>query len=395
MANFCAICGTPLDETYGLCPNCDYEQLYGNTDYSGYCSICGAELDAATGLCPYCSDYNHTAQQPYVQEQYAQQYPQEQYAQQYPQGQYIQQPYVEDPQPPKEINEGGESKALTVLVTVLLSISLFITSLFAITIYSFRNAVKEDKADILFNNIEISKTLKESDLIRDDALDEFYDYLSDRYYIDMSNSDLDDLLNRADIQSFASEKVSGFFEDFYSGEDAEISITKKEVIRLLEKNRRYIRTEYDVNLTDSELEKIADWIFKEKELVLMESENLKYDSPAFYYLLNVGFSYVLMGVFILLSLLIIFCMVRNSLSQAACGVGVILIVFGSFFSIIALLAGVLCPIWQAICNGSVVGIVLGNILASNALFSILLLLSGVAILVLRALILKWRLKKQI
>ena len=372
MANFCGKCGTGLDTATGLCPNCDREQLNAMatenvvTSTSNFCPYCGSTINQQTGMCPNpnCSNGGTDA---FVAS--------------------VPQDTVESK--PKK----NKPTALTTIITILLSICLFITSLFAIVIYDVRNAVKDDNVESLLDNIQATDLLDNTKFATNNDLDRFYNNMSSKYGIEMADHQLNNFIDRSTVKEFIADKVADFCEDFFD-DDAELKITKREVVNLLQRNSSVIKDEFGVYLMDSEIQEIADWIFNEDELVIISSTTLKDSSPALYYILTIGFSYVTMAVFIILSALIIFFMIKNSLSQAACGIGIDFIIWGGLSGLVAMLAAWITPLWETICGDSFIGMIAGNFMAVNALISVILLVLGVALLVTRGLIIKHRAKKQ-
>ena len=94
-----------------------------------------------------------------------------------------------------------------------------------------------------------------------------------------------------------------------------------------------------------------------------------------------------------MSVLILIFMIRNSLSQTACGIGIDFIIFGGLTGLAAAFAAWITPLWEAICGNSVVGTVIGNFLTANAVVSIVLFLLGIVLLVSRCLAVKHYMKK--
>ncbi len=374
MANFCGKCGTGLDTATGLCPNCDREQLDAMVtqnvapNTSNFCLYCGSSIDKQTGLCPNpnCSSNNNGA------DAYIASAPQE----------------TVESKPKK-----SKPTALTTVITILLSICLFITSFFAIVIFDVRNAVKEDNVEKLLDNIQATDLLDSTKSATNSDLDRFYNNMSSKHGIEMADHQLNNFVNRSTVKEFIADKIGDFCEDFFEDE-AELKITKREVVNLLQRNSTVIKDEFGVYLMDSELQEIADWIFNEDELVIIDTATLKNSTPALYYILTIGFSYVTMAVFIILSALIIFFMIKNSFSQAVCGVGIDFIIFGGLTGLVAMLAAWITPLWETICADSFIGMIIGNFMAVNALISVILLVLGIAMLVIRGLIIKHRANKQ-
>ncbi len=359
MANFCGKCGTALDNATGFCPNCDREKFNVVTNTSNFCSKCGSTIDKQTGLCPNCDNFGTDSYQESV-----------------PKTETLKE------QKPKK------SKAVTTLITVILSICLFLTSAFAITIYSVRNAVKEDNAEKLFENVNVLVLLENSN-----DLERFYTHMSSLHNIQLTDQKLERFIDKSTIKPYVAEKISDFAEDFFE-DYAELKFSKREIANLLQRNSSVINDEFGVYLMDYEIESIAEWIIGEDEVVVINISDFKSDNSALYFVISIAISYITMAIFIVLSALIIFFMIRNNLSQAVCGISINLIVFGGLTSIISLLAALITPLWQTICGDSIIGMVIGNIISVNALLGIIFLILGVSALVIRKLVIKNRIQKQ-
>ena len=373
MANFCGKCGTGLDKETGLCPNCDREQLNAMATQnvvasaSNFCPHCGSTMDKQTGQCsnPNCSNGATNA---FVGT--------------------VSQSSVENK--PKK----NKSKAWTTFVTSFLSVCLFITLFLAIVIFDVRNIVQEDNIEILLDNIQTTDLLSSTQAATDGDLERFYSTLSSKYGIEMEDEQLDDFIDDSTIKEFVADKISEFCGDYFKDE-AELKITKKEVVNLIESNSGIIEDEFGVYLMDSEIEEIADWIMgrDERTMVIVSSTTLKDSAPALYYTSTIAFSYITMAVFIVLSALIIFLMIRNSFSQAVCGIGVDFIVLGCLFGLIAILMTCI-TYFSTTYADLLVGMFVGNFMVVYALISVILLVLGVIMLVIRRLVIKHHAKKE-
>ena len=187
-----------------------------------------------------------------------------------------------------------------------------------------------------------------------------------------------------------------FTDDFFKG-DAELVITKEEMIDLVRDNADLLEEEipngYDRDLNYEDYERIANWLFNEDELVLISTDNLKDSAPTLYRTATIGLSYVALAFFLLLSALIIFVMCRNSLSQAAIGGGVVFLLLGGLTAVAAALVAWIPGLWKDIAGGNLILSVVGSVLATNGwIFGILLFL-GISMLVTRTIVKHMKSKK--
>lgn len=334
MANFCGKCGSATDRATGLCPICDRDRL--NAIRNSTPATTDTPISSASAE------------------------------------------KVESK--PKK----GKTKATTILITILLSICLFITSFFAIIILEVRSTFDEDKIEGLLDNVQATRLLDNVGTTSNNALIRFYNILKRNHGIEMTDFHLNNFIEKSTIKKFFAEKLADFFENFYEDE-GELKITYREISSLLKRNSKIINEEFDILLYDNELEIIADWIFEDTEIIITDSKTLKSESPLIYYGLHIGFSYITMTVFFLLSILIIFFMIKNNASQSGCSISIVFIVLGAPLTLIATLAACFPTLWNNVCSNSLVGILAGNFAAVNALISFAVLALGILVLVIHRL----------
>lgn len=326
---------------------------------ANFCGKCGTALDANTGLCPNCDRKQS-------------------------EGIATENAAVSKPK--------NKSKTLTTIFTILLSVCLFITSLLSIVIYDVRNAVKEDNLKKMLDDVQAVDVIDDTGMVSDSDLERFYELLDKKYDIEMSDRELDSFIDDSTIKPFIADKIADFCEEFFEG-DAELKIRKSEIVRLIEKNRDVIGDEFGVYLWEEDIYDIAEWITPLDEVVLVDSTYLEDNIPAVYYISNIGLSYVTMTVLLVLSALIIFFMIKNSWSQALCGVGIDFVIIGGLFGLVAMFAVWITPLWNLMWGNSLISALVGEFMAINAVAGIVLLVLGIVMLVLRGLIKKYLVKK--
>lgn len=443
MANFCSKCGTAIDKDTGLCPNCDAQKLNILKNTPKFCRYCGSAMDMTTGLCPECSkkeppvaetpeaaepevtvtesaepeiaqeepvapetdftepqaevDVSVEAQatvatavaeeptEPETQDtvtlnQFAE--PAAPVTPVYEQPAPIEYEPAEQEEPPQK----KKGKASTVVATVLLSICFFITAVLSLAIFDVRNSVSDDNAEDLLEDVKFSSVINASKSETKNNAEKFYGYLEEALGVSISDSDMNKFVDKSTMTDFASDKIADFFDDFFE-DDAEIEITYHEFYNLLEENSDLIYDEFGVYPDDEMLYQVTDWMFEGERMEILDSADMENDSPALYHLLHIGLSYVLMGILLTLCLMFAALMIWNSWSQALCGVGINFIILGSVTGICAILSAWLSPLWSAICGGSAIGTVIGNVFSINGGLSLALFVGGIALLVIRKLIL--------
>ena len=349
---------------------------------SKFCRYCGAELNVNSSFCTKCgTSQNEVSQR-------------------------VSEPAITNRFKP----EKKKSPVLVNLIVVILSICFFITSAMAVAIYEVRQLSSADKAEKLLDNVQILdlfENLSESNRV---DLDRFNSYLNEDFGIDITDKKLNNFVNNSTVKNFAANKISKFIEDLFNG-DANLTITKQEVIALLQENADAIYAEFGKRLDSDYLENytgynfdiedllnmrndfldIADWIFDDSDYIeVITSDDIENDFSALYYLMKIGLSYYTMVFFILLSAIIIFFMIRKGLTKALCGIGIVFVTLSVSTGIIALISS-----WiPSLLNGSIEGIIIGDILFENILLNGILLALGIALLIVRKLTVKYRAEKQ-
>ncbi len=333
MDKFCGKCGSAIDTMTGLCPNCDREKLNSTVGNSNLNTVV------------------NTVATPTFQK-------------------------VAVNVPKKKHNVAKS------FLMVALSICLFFTSLFSVIIFDARNTF--DNTDKLLDNIDATDFLDSAGLASDYKINEFYAFLLERFGFEISDRRLDNFINRSEFKEFFADEIEDFVEDMFEGR-AKLVITKKELVELIEDNNDIIEEEFGRQLNYGEVLRVADWVFEGDELKIIDSKTLKNDAPVAYYTLTVGFSYTTLIILGLLSAIIIFVLIKMSLSKSLISLGVVFMILGFFGSLLVLIAS---PICEAIGAEKVICTVVGNLFALNLAPSIVLLVLGIALLVVRKYVLK-------
>lgn len=344
MANFCGKCGSPVDPNTGLCPVCNPGPAAGSNATQNFTAATAVTPDTAGKKG---KDKNKRAKQ---------------------------------------------TSVLTVAITVLLSICLFFTSLLAFTVFTVRNSVKKDNLQKISEDISYTEAF--SAFGAESSLDRFYDYVDEKFGVSIADRDIDRIVRKTSINRFVVNKLSKFCEDFFD-DGGRIVLKKDELREQLYKNSDYIEdqtgldlNEYDYRGDERVGDKIADWIINDDSVTLVKDGAIQDESPALYYIIKLGLSYINFAILLLLSALIIFGLIRNSYSQGLCGSGVVFIILGGTFTVSGLLS-MIGSLWETIVGGSFFGVLVGRILQVNIIVSLIILLAGILMLVIRFLIKKF------
>ncbi len=393
MASFCGRCGSGLDPASGLCPNCDREQLAAQMQAqenlsAAFCGNCGGSVDPQTGNCPNCGnggfqpvENNYYGENGGYQQADNTYYGENSGFQQADNAYYGEnsgfQPMNTAPavvqKPAKKASVG------TTIVTVLLAFVLVITSLVWTTIFQIRGTIDEDNIEDLLDQVQVSDLLNEIDLISSSERRDFYNYLDQTYGIQVSDRKIDDFIERTSIKEFLSEKISDCCDDVFEDEVLDVTFSRKDVRDLLIDNRDVIYDEFGVYLDDYQLIDIAGQIMVEERVVA--TIDLQEQLPdGLYDLVYVGLSYTTMLIFLVISLLVVFLMLKNDLSQGLCTAGTVFLVLGGLACLVALLASWLTPQWADLWGSELIGKLLGSILLEGVWINLIMAIIGAGML---------------
>lgn len=358
-----------------------------------FCGKCGARIDQETGLCPQCESEKTTCIEGIVDEKCddvtCQGVLEKELA--------VEETNEKTPEDVPPHHPKKRYSVITVILTVLLSVCLFFTLLCSVIIYDVRYSTKSDGIEKILENVNATDLMESVNFDFDEDAEKFYESLDKVYGIDISESQLDKFINKSTIKEFIAEELSYFCGDLLAGRNAELNISKRDVERLLQKNSTLIRDEFDVRLSNSDIEEITEWIFdsEDSKFVIATSADIKNNSSTLYNTVTMLFSVGSLIVFLVLSAIFIALMIKNSLSQAVLGTGIDLIFLGGLLSLISMLSSWITPLWNLICGNSFFGIVLGNFITANVLLSIVLLVLGIALLIIRHFVVKKFSKKEL
>ena len=397
MANFCTKCGSALEPATGLCPKCDSRKLDDASDNANLCVYCGGKISPTTGMCtnPLCNYHGtevYTQQTstpvevPAVEEQAAETKSTK------AKKEKKQKPVKEKKQKPvkekEETTKKRRNKVVVTILSILLSLCLFVTLLSAVVIYDIRNSVKEKSLLKMLDGVEIDldEILDEFGMDDNVKLENFYTYLYNNFGADVSNRKLSKLIDKSNLKEYVAGIAGDFFEDFFDGTGA-IEISRDDARKLIRKNSSVIESTCDIYLNDSLIDEVVNKIFgANEELMLVSTEAIREEAPALYTAASIGLSYGVLAVLLLLSALIIFAMFMNSLTQGAGFVGVVSMIIGAPFALGWAVSTLVPNLWSIACGNAIVGALIGNFMKVNGVVGLVLVGLGIALLILRAIL---------
>lgn len=268
---------------------------------------------------------------------------------------------------------------------IVLAVCLFITSIAAMLIGEVRTTISnKDSLESMIEDVEIIELALETELVSPKKLDKFYDDMYRRFELDIDDESLDKFIDKSTVKEFFAKKVARFADEAFEDDDAELEVTIGEVMDLLEDNNDDIKKQFGKKLTPGGIMDVADWIVDEEKEVLISLDDLDDEEQVAYNVATIGLSYITMVVFIALTALIIFFMMRISVSAGTCGVGMVFTIIGALAAIVAPILG------KFVLDSTLVGALVGGFAMANIIVNAIILVVGVVLLVTRAVVLKIR-----
>ena len=416
MAKFCSRCGSLNDEGTGLCPSCDSEQLaalQAPQRQINFCRVCGTPIDQETGSCPNCTKPVETApaaQEPIVAEEPAvaeetvvpetpavEDTVADEAVVEQPVAVAVQEaptvqpePIVEAPVIPVKYAK-KRSGAGKVILTIFLSLLLFITSLLSVAVICVRHTTSEGAVLSMLEDVDYTEMLNsiytETDFVEheSEALS-FTDYLSDYFEenhgVTVSDKQIEAFIEDSTVMDFFAEKVSAYVSDLYNGTE-EFKITMREVRALLHDNADILEEHFDVQISDESVEELADWLVDEELLEEISTSVVKDENSAVFYALNIGFSYLTLAILLGLVLLCLVGMGLNDLSKGAMGAGIVFVIIGGILTALTLVVAGLPVLLGSVIGESLISALILKVLFANLWIFASVLGLGVLILVVR------------
>ncbi len=283
----------------------------------------------------------------------------------------------------KSASAGKQSKpkALTVVLTVFLTLVLFIVSVAAVSVYSVRSTLNEHGMEAVFQQIDVVDVMKQLDSDTESNIDILCEEFNEEFNADITKEDIESFISKSTVKDFAADKISAFCEDVLKNEkNAELTVSQKEIYDLLRENSELIDKEFDVKLDKETLKDISGWFFEETELKIINAEELKDESAGLIDAATVVFSYVTMIILIVVGVILIGLMMINSFPQALLGAGINFAVIGGVTGLAALL-----KIWLPLSVfETAVGEFIGSVFVINAPLSIVCLALGTVLITVAA-----------
>lgn len=352
----CEMCGIEFDETVGVCPNCNNSAIKKVT------------VDEANVQQPVVQNY-FIGQQPNLEGQW-QNNPQVLY--QMPPQQPMQVPNIAKSSIKKEGSKG---------LALFLSVLLFFTSFFACFSFCVRNAFSESAFEEV---IEKNEDVFVSVLCNDRTADR----MRLKYDIVLNERTAREFFDQSSVKEYFAEKYSDYFSGIL-GKGKEVYIARYEIEDLIRENSDVIRNVFHVSLSNSEIAEIAEEYVEEEYVYFGDSRDLvyklKYHLGGIYTFFKLFFSNIVFCLFIVLSGIIIFFMIKNAPSRAATGIGVDLIVLGSLYLLVFTVIKMLMAFISVDARVMVgfIGVIVNSALITSLPVAIFFIIGGAAIFIIR------------
>lgn len=177
-------------------------------------------------------------------------------------------------------------------------------------------------------------------------------------------SEIDRLIDSADIKGFAAGRLASYLADLYSGASG-TAFEADDISGLMEENSELIndqltemveelfgsRSGVDIKLTRGNRNSLAKQLIGLMEDTgvydYLDTDTVKEETPVVYYGLRYGLSYIAGGVFLVLAILIFICLVKTLKSglRATNRAGIVLIILGGALTLLALFPKLFGDLW--------------------------------------------------
>ncbi len=377
-SKFCTACGSTKNEE-GQCPNCDAVKEEPIQAPSKFCTVCGSPKNEA-GVCPNCSK-NTAAPE-------ASEKPKKAKAKK----------AEKAPKPPKapkaKKSSGKKPVGVTVFLTVLLSIFLFILLLASSAVFTVRYITLPQNIEKIIDTVDIEDAINELVTFKDskgkkiDFAEYIAAYAKNELDVKIKESKVDDLLKTPLVTSFISEQADKYIDALLSGGNA--AIERDDVEDFLKDNGELINKKLGIELEDEDFEAIAEKIITDKTEKQLQLSNIKKEMKDLSFIFisaQIGFSYITLASLILLSALLIFLMFLNKPSQAVLSMGIIFIIIGFIYGAGGLVSMLIPEILEAIIIFEFIENIISFVTSFILILAAILFGSGVVLLIIRAIVL--------
>lgn len=188
-------------------------------------------------------------------------------------------------------------RVLLGIVSVLLCIALFATAIVAMVIADVQVLTNKDNLQTFISQILFATPKKSAPVIlrqgvgiggvrldepeagltdtQQMIVDYVYDMLEEQFGEEMpiTEEKVEKLLEQSTVPEFLSEKMASIVSDIYTGK-VTTTITKEEVLTLMEENKELIEDTFGVEITQEQMDTVADWV-EEADIVGTVEEVVK------------------------------------------------------------------------------------------------------------------------
>ena len=307
-------------------------------------------------------------------------------------------------QVPAEVSAKPKKKksAGSVVATIFLAFSMFVFLLVAAVLISVRTFTSEDVIKSTMEKVEFTDIMDaangfiSTDQENEDFTDVFYNNLNikikEKTGENIERRKLEKAINKTTIMEFLAEKMAQYVSDVFNN-DREFELDQNEVEQLLDENYAVIKEEFGIRNLDSvqkreTIESIADTLVADDVIEDITPSAIKKSNPAIYNAMNIGFSWPVIIVLLILVALLAFLMIKNDLSQAAVGSGVVCCIIGGIFTVAGLLALMSPGILEAVFGNMFFGTLACGFLTANLPMFAVILVVGIGALAARGIVLK-------
>jgi len=271
-----------------------------------------------------------------------------------------------------------KKRILKTILSVFMTMLFFIFLTSSLFIYNVRTALNQKRLENVLNNIDVFDAMEEMGVDYEEKMADVRHFMSNSLAIDMTEDNMRNIVENSTAQEFLAEKISEFSDSFLSEGKAKFSIKHEEISQLITDNRDVIYEETGQGFTPYDVEKTADRITKGKDMLQFNVDISDSENSLPYNLIYFGFSYISLAILLILSIMLVVFMLKNSLRQAFMGIGIAFTIYSIPVLLIWLFTAVLPGILGTIFGDAFFGNLIGSIISFNGIIAASLL--GIAII---------------
>lgn len=340
-----------------------------------YCTNCGAALLEGSCFCSQCGTAVTAPEAPPAQEPETEPQP----------------PMDASPVPAPKRAPGAPRGIPRTLLAILLCVVMFLLSFPAYVVTGARQATSQESLQRLLEDA-LDRLDELTVRGNDTVMDLILDFAKDNR-MDMTEEDIEDLLEDTTFAPFLCERLSGLVTDIRQNTKTS-AISRDDFQELMEENADDIDRILNIRMAEKDILETVDAIDDSGMLDYSNARELRKLMPAVSYGVQYGLSaggIAVLWILVLVCLVLLALVNRWDLLRTAFDAGVTLTVFGGLTLVLTALSPILTGMAaQAIPAGGVISLVLTHLMKHWLVISLMMLAVGILLLVIRAVVRRLR-----